>query len=156
LLTALEGRPGNSAFVVELERSLQPGVRVAAPSLPGTSQGRRHFPDLVTVPLEPGRDGDKRSLFARQFQAMKVGLGREERREGRRVDTELLGRGSVLLAGEGESSSVHEESVARLGALSEQEILPWTPRWWTGSGQRRRRKLLLSRLLWICPSCKAI
>ena len=47
----------------------------------------------------------------------------EERREGRRVDTELLGRGSVLLAGEGESSSVHEESVARLGALSEQEIL---------------------------------
>ena len=56
---------------------------VRAPSMQQTSAGQRHFPDVIALP-PVGRTqeetraagGDKKSLFARQFQEMKASLGK--------------------------------------------------------------------------------
>ena len=104
---------------------------VRAPSMQQTSAGQRHFPDVIALPpinsQEENRAAggeNKKSLFARQFQEMKATLGEDRGQSQRRgVDVSQLGDNSRLLSGTGESSKVHEENLARLQDVSEEEVL---------------------------------
>merc|ERR1719234_1472335 len=110
-----------------VERGFDGAVR--APSMQQTSAGQRHFPDVIALPLINNQEEnlDKKSLFARQFQEMKASLGKEDSghqsQQGRSVDVLQLGDNSRLLSGTGESSKVHEENLARLQDVSEDEVM---------------------------------
>ena len=103
---------------------------VRPPSMQQTSAGQRHFPDVIALPPinrqeeNMAKGENKKSLFAKQFQEMKASMGKDSGEgQSRYVDVSLLGGSSRLLSGIGESAQVHEENLARLQDVSEEEVL---------------------------------